>query len=650
MGVGRAAAVVLGLALSFGPGVRAEPGPVQDLAYGEGLFLYFKNDYFGAITRLLAAQTREELPHQADEAELLLGGVHLSYGQQDVANAIFEQMLDERVSPAVRDRAWFYLGKMAYQRGRPEQAQEAFARIGRDLPDDLAGERSLIAAQVLMQQDRFDGAVAALEDWKGPRDWRAYARYNLGVALVRNGRSEEGTRLLTDIGGEAVPRARWKSFLLPWRLFRGHAAQEYGEREALSDKSNLALGYAYIQAGTPQLAIEPLGRVRPDGPWVNKARLGQGWAHAALEDYDAALAVWRQLENGDPLDPAVQESHLATPYALSRVGAASAVGAASSGDSLVSDTAVQGYNDAIAAFQGELTQLAASESAIASGQLLDAVLAQDQLDDMSWFWQLERLPVNAQTRHLYHVLASNGFQEGLKTFRDLRFLQRNLEEWRTGVDAFSAMLEARERRYVERLPRLEQALAEDRLDRFDERAEALAARVDEIETQRDAVALASSEELSQWARLDRVEARLAGLPDDATTAAARDRYRVLRGLVRWQLEAGYSERMWAQRKALRALDAALAEAHDRRERLIALREEVPATFEGYAARIDALAPRIDALQARADGAVDAQGGALQMLALAEVAAQKKRLGAYLTEAQYALAAVYDRAAHAGEQP
>jgi tetratricopeptide (TPR) repeat protein len=617
---------------------------VQDLAYGEGLFLYFKDDYFGAITRLLAAQARAELPHQADEAELLLGGVHLSYGQQDVAQAIFERMLDARANPAVRDRAWFYLGKMAYQRGLPDQAQAAFARVGRDLPADLEGERSLIAAQVLMQQDRFNEAVAALEDWKGPRDWRAYARYNLGVALVRNGRSDEGTRLLTDIGGETVPRARWKSLLLPWRLFRGHSAREYGEREALADKANLALGYAYIQAGTPQQAVQPLGRVRADGPWVNKARLGQGWAHAALEDYDAALAAWRQLENGDPLDPAVQESHLAMPYALSRVGAVSGRGLDAG------DSAVQGYNDAIAAFQGELAQLAASESAIASGQLLDAVLAQDQLDDMSWFWQLERLPVNAQTRHLYHVLASNDFQEGLKTFRDLRFLERNLEEWRTGIDAFSAMLEARERRYVERLPRLEQALAEDRLDGLDERAAALAARIDEIESQRDAVALASAEELVQWARLDRIEARLAGLPDDATTAAARERYRVLRGLVRWQLEAAWSERLWAQRKALRALDAALAEAHGRRERLIALREEVPATFEGYAARIEALAPRIDALQARVHGAVGAQGGALQMLALAEVTAQKKRLGAYLTEAQYALAAVYDRAAHAGDAP
>jgi hypothetical protein len=48
-----------------------------------------------------------------------------------------------------------------------------------------------------------------------------------------------------------------------------------------------------------------------------------------------------------------------------------------------------------------------------------------------------------------------------------------------------------------------------------------------------------------------------------------------------------------------------------------------------------------------DSAVGDQGGTLQQLALAEVEGQKKRLTSYLTEAQFALAAVYDRAAHVG---
>ena len=62
-----------------------ESSGVQDLAYGEVLFHFFQDDYFSALTRLLAAQARGELTHHATEAELLLGGLYLSYGQHRLA-------------------------------------------------------------------------------------------------------------------------------------------------------------------------------------------------------------------------------------------------------------------------------------------------------------------------------------------------------------------------------------------------------------------------------------------------------------------------------------------------------------------------------------------------------------------------------------
>jgi len=56
------------------------PIKVQDLYYGEVLFYFFQDDYFSALTRLMAAQERGRLPHHADDAELLLGGLYLSVG------------------------------------------------------------------------------------------------------------------------------------------------------------------------------------------------------------------------------------------------------------------------------------------------------------------------------------------------------------------------------------------------------------------------------------------------------------------------------------------------------------------------------------------------------------------------------------------
>ncbi|NIW25563.1 MAG: hypothetical protein GWN29_13900, partial [Gammaproteobacteria bacterium] len=64
-----------------------------------------------------------------------------------------------------------------------------------------------------------------------------------------------------------------------------------------------------------------LQRVRLEGPFSNKALLGVGWADAERGDYRAALSPWLELRQRNIIDPAVQESLLAVPYAFSQLGA-----------------------------------------------------------------------------------------------------------------------------------------------------------------------------------------------------------------------------------------------------------------------------------------------------------------------------------------
>lgn|GEM_PF-4166146 len=58
---------------------------VEDSQYGEVLFYFYQEDYFPAIVRLLAAKKQEQFVNHSDEAELLLGGLYLSYGQISLA-------------------------------------------------------------------------------------------------------------------------------------------------------------------------------------------------------------------------------------------------------------------------------------------------------------------------------------------------------------------------------------------------------------------------------------------------------------------------------------------------------------------------------------------------------------------------------------
>ena len=107
----------------------------------------------------------------------------------------------------VRNRAWFYLGKIWYARGYLDRAERAIKEVQGRLTPDLEAERMHLLSNILMRQQRFDEAIALLNNWKGRKDqsdWLAYAQYNLGVALVRKGLVTEADPFLTAVGTHGV--------------------------------------------------------------------------------------------------------------------------------------------------------------------------------------------------------------------------------------------------------------------------------------------------------------------------------------------------------------------------------------------------------------------------------------------------------------
>ena len=99
---------------------------------------------------------------------------------------------------------------------------------------------------------------------------------------------------------------------------------------------------------------------------------------------------------------------------------------------------------------------------IESGEIFDYFLAEDPHGTTGWYWRLEELPEGPEARYLYLLLASHEFQEGLKNYRDLHYLSRNLEGWQGSIDVFANMLETRKEAFDERLP-----LVDDALERAD---------------------------------------------------------------------------------------------------------------------------------------------------------------------------------------
>jgi tetratricopeptide (TPR) repeat protein len=613
-------AAALALPAADAVAARNDDGTVvQDLAYGEVLFEFFQEDYFSALTRLLAAQQRGELAHHGEEAELMLGGLYLSYGQHRLAGEIFERVLAQSVEPALHDRAWFFLAKIWQQRGYLSEAEAALARIVGELPEELEPERQMLYAQVLMEQGRFAEALAALEAWRRPGDaWVGYAKFNIGVALVRLGQVEAGARVLDEVGQIEPTTA---------------------ELEALRDKANVALGYAWLQASRPVEAKPSLQRVRMTGPFSNKALLGVGWADAEGADYRGALAPWLALRERSLLDSAVQESLLAVPYAFAQLGA--------------DKQAADHYVDAIEAFDREIARLSESIESIEGGTLITELLADHAdgpRDASGWYWRLERVPDTVESRYLYELLASNRFQEGLKNYRDLRELNSNLDRWVESLGAFDDILDTRQRAYVQRLPTIDSSLGSVDLDAMLARRLELESRLQAIERSENVVALGTAKEQELWRMLESMEPKLVSLPNDAASEEMRAKHRFLRGLLLWDLRRDYKARLWTQRKSLNDLDRQLREGQRRHHQVSSARDDWPEKFAALTARIDGLEPRVLGLRGTAEAALVRQQEFLQGIAVEELKAQRDRLNTYMLQARFALASIYDRAAARVEPP
>ena len=583
---------------------------VQDLHYGDVLFRFYSGDEFEALTRLEAYEHWHRMPHHEQDAALLAGGMYLSLGMHNEAGRRFETLLTDKVPAALRNRAWFYLAKVWYARGYYDRSELSLGHISGELAPALEAERQHLLVNVLMRQNRFDEAATLLAHWQGPADWMAFARVNLGVALVRQNRMEEAAPVLTSVGTMPVAGS---------------------EMLALRDKANLALGYAWLQAKNPAAARVALDRVRLAGPYSTRALLGVGWADAALGQYREALTPWTELHNRNLLDAAVQESYLAVPYAYGKLNA--------------NAQAAELYESAISSFNAEAQRIDAAVAQVGEGHMLQDLLSADQQpDQQGWFWQLRQLPGAPQSRYLYSLLAENDFQEGLKNYRDLAYLGGTLKHWDESMDAFAAMIATRQLADGERLPRADALLAGNVPTKLLAARAAIDSRLTAIETGADVAALGSAQERAQWQRLRQLESALSSASggDSEDLQIERDKIRLMKGVLYWRFDAHFKERSYAERRALRSLDAALNEAQNRWVRVQKARNSVPSNTGEFAARIAALAERIAQVRLALANSAQQQSRYLEQLASTALLEQKDRLAAYEVQARFALADIYDR--------
>jgi Tfp pilus assembly protein PilF len=612
----RLVGLVLAVALAAGPVIGAD---LKDPYFGEALYHAYQGQYFDALQRLDTelAQYRgldepglDTLHYHFNDAEFSVGDFELNYRMHHRAGRAIRAVLEGAVDEAVRNEAAYRLARIHFQKGQLDDALHALARIEGTVPEELSDDIEFLRANIYMATGRPSEAVEVLEQLRSDESLAGFTAYNLGIALLQDGRPQEAIEQLNNAGQLAT-------------------ADRAGL--AIRDKSNLVLGTILYDSADFERAKQSLDRVRLEGPFSNQALLRAGWAEDSAEQYDRALVPWNILADREPTDVAVQEAMLAAPHAYASLN-------------LYGRAALM-YGRALELFSNQIERVDASLGSIREGRFLNALIREETRQDKDWVIRLRSLPDAPETYYLMELMASHDFQTALQNYLDLEDLRSKLTAWKTGLDAFDDITQQRGQNYEPLLPEVDAQFREldSRVLLCLEQRKHLGERLQAMLTAPRPDLLATADERIVGERIALIEKQL-GDSDGPESLALRQRAARLRGALRWRLETEYHERLTAAHVHLNELNTHVDALNRQYDAFVRTRQAATHSYVGYDVQIERLRVRVgDALQ-RVDILMARQGHMIETVAINRLDARRDRLVAQQTQARFAVADSYDRAA------
>ncbi|HEY3175414.1 MAG TPA: tetratricopeptide repeat protein [Candidatus Polarisedimenticolia bacterium] len=613
---------LLGLALSLGlaapPAVGSE---LRDLYFGEALFHVYQGQYFDALERLdielaqyhgLDQPELDTLQYHINDAEFCVGDFELNYRMHRRAGRAIKAVLEGAVDEAVRNEAAFRLARIHFQKDQLEDAQHALGRIQGAVPEQIRDDVEFLRANIDMATGKPGEAVKVLEQVRSDPSLAGFVAYNLGIALLQDGRSQEAIEQLRKAG--QMPAGD------PGSL-------------AIRDKSNLVLGSILFESASFDGAKQSLDRIRLEGPFSNQALLRAGWAEATAGQYDRALVPWNILVDREPTDVAVQEAMLAVPHAYASLN--------------LHGRAALMYERALKLLSDQIQRVDASVDSIREGRFLHALVREESRQDETWVIRLRSLPDAPETYYLMELMASHDFQTALHNYLDLEDLRSKLIAWNASLDAFTDMIRLRGENYDPLLPEVDAQFREldSRMRLRLEQRRHLGERLQAMLTAPRPDHLATADELIAGERIAQIEKQL-GDSESPASLALRQRLARLRGAITWRLETEYHERLTAAHAHLKELNTHVDTLTRQYDSFVRTRQAATHSYVGYAAQMERLRGSVgDALQ-RVDTLMARQGHIIETVAIDQLEARHERLVAQQTQARYAVADSYDRAVRA----
>ncbi|MDC0662417.1 hypothetical protein [Marinobacter sp. SS21] len=389
---------------------------VKDLKYGAILYEFHQQNYFDALVEYAYAEDKGGIVGHGSYAELLKGGVSLSYGLDAQAEDIFTRVAEGNVGEEARNRAWFYLGKMQYLRGDAERAAGNLANIHGAMPEELDAEYRYLAALVNIKLGYFEAGEGIAQSIDGDSPYAPYFHFNLGIAY---GKQQELNRAIgaldevVEFGGESEELAR------------------------LADRARMALSFLYAQNDDLSGSKFQLAQLRTSGAYSNRGLLGASWLAVNDGDFRDALGPLGELERRSIALPEVQEALLLKPHVYEQLG--------------LNGRAARGFIDADRKYREALGWLTRARASLQDSDMLELFVhnLDEVLGESDWFGQAPSVSVNHLSPFLVELMSDHSFQSVMKDLRDLYAIRNNLAVWKNKQDDFAVILAARGERLGE---------------------------------------------------------------------------------------------------------------------------------------------------------------------------------------------------------
>lgn len=612
------------------------PERVSDTAYGMALYDYYQGNTFDALVQLNVAVEDGGIEGHGDHPALVEGGLMLAYGMTREARTLFENLLDDAdVSVEARNQAWFYLGKVFWLEGDNPAALGALDRANADGLErnnpDLYYEWLYLRAQLAMADtgpqvsEPVEDMIQALPPGS---PWRAYLQYNKAVRLLAGQESDEAVSLLSGLA----------SRLQKWPTTEPDIA---AEMSALEEQVRLSLGRLHLAQGDFQGAMAGLSAIPLDGVFSDQALFEYAVAASRQENPGLALQALDTLQDRPLFTPWLQQVPYARGFILEQMNRP--------------DNALRAYRTASDHYAELDSQLARDQQLLSESRLVRALSflragesqpaagasARPLPGEKSIMTDAYgRVQVQPADFSLAALLATEPFQLALRDLHELYRLQDSLAGWQQQLESFEVMLATRRARREARIRETQDSLEALNADQWLALQADYQARIEAASTREDARFFMTQKQQALASRIDEVEARLAVLPDDASTRRQRQAFARMKAYFLWQIEDDYSVNRWAAVSQLKGLDREMQSFISQRQ-FIEKEMASDDPIRELANRIDEQSNRLRRVSDDLETVLEQNRARLLDQVTHELASQREHVAGYLRASRHAEARLAD---------